>query len=88
MAKGSEGSYSCEKPPCIHVVVDWPTKKYAVFVEDAEGTLLYIPSSKIVEACSKIQELTRKRVKEASGDEIDSIAEKYLEAVELVEEEE
>ncbi len=81
---GSE--YECVKPPCVHVVLDWRRKMFAVFVEDAEGSLLYVPSEELLAACEKVREAMSKKVREASGDEIDELAEEHLNAVEVVEE--
>ena len=71
----------------MHVVVDWRRKRFAVFVEDAEGSLLYVPSERVVAACDRVKELKGKRVREASGDEVNEIAEEYLNALEVVDEE-
>ncbi|MCD6084710.1 MAG: hypothetical protein J7J20_04130 [Desulfurococcales archaeon] len=78
-------SYVCDKPPCIHVVVDWRRKVFAVFFEDSLGNIVQIPSSRLVDACRKVEELLKKRVREATGDLIDELAEEFLGA-ELIEE--
>ena len=77
----SSGKYECSNPPCVHVVVDWPRRRFAVFVEDAEGSLLYIPADRVVKACRELDSLLRKRVREAKNDEIDDLADKYLNAI-------
>ncbi len=81
---GESSKYVCEDPPCLHVVVDWQSKKFAVFLEDAEESILYIPASKLLKACENVKELIRKHVAEAKGEEADPLAEKYLGA-ELIE---
>ncbi|MCE4614804.1 MAG: hypothetical protein F7B60_04675 [Desulfurococcales archaeon] len=76
----------CDDPPCIHVIFDVRRKRYAVFLEDSEGTVLYIPTSKVERAYNLIVELKSKHFKEAVDIEIDELARKYLGA-EIVEEE-
>ena len=78
-------SYECEDPPCLHVVVDYPRKRLAVFLETSDGDIIYVPLGKLVEACRVTGELTRRRFREATGDEIDELAEQYLGAVKLEE---
>jgi len=80
--------YECVKPPCVHVVVDWPKKIFAAFVEDAEGSILYVPAERITEACGKIREIMRKHVREAKDNEIDDLADRYLNAIVFTEGEE
>ena len=78
-------TYECREPPCIHVVVDWRRRSFAVFFEDSLGNVIYVPSSKLVNACREVSELLRRRVREVSGDEVDELAREFLGA-ELVEE--
>ena len=78
-------TYECEEPPCIHVVVDWRRRAFAVFFEDSLGNIIHVPSSKLIEACKQVSELLKKRVREVSGDEVDELAREFLGA-ELVEE--
>ena len=77
----SSSKYECSNPPCIHVVIDWPKKRFAVFVEDAEGSLLYVPADRVIKACSELEAILKKRVKEAIGDEVDDLADRYLNAI-------
>jgi hypothetical protein len=77
----------CDDPPCLHVIFDVRRKRYAVFLEDSEGTILYIPSNRIERAYNLLAELRSKHFKEAADIEIDDLARKYLGA-EAVEEEE
>jgi len=72
--------YVCKKPPCIHVVVDWRRKIYAVFLEDAEGEVIQLPSSEVKKACEYIKDIQTKKLEEARNDDVDLLAEKYLEA--------
>ena len=80
--------YECSNPPCIHVVIEWPKKRFAIFVEDAEGSLLYVPADRVIKACNELEEIMKKRVREAAGDEIDDLADKYLNAIVFTEGEE
>ncbi|MEB3825534.1 MAG: hypothetical protein LRS47_02565 [Desulfurococcales archaeon] len=68
----------CEDPPCIHVVFDIRRKRFAVFLEDSEGVVLYIPSTKLERAYNLVTELKEKHFKEAVDMEIDELARKYL----------
>ncbi len=77
--------YECEDPPCLHVVIDYPGKRLAVFLETGDGDIIYVPLEKLLEACRAVGELTRRRFREAEGDEIDELAEQYLGAVKLEE---
>ncbi len=70
--------YECEELPCIHVVLDPPRKRFAVFIEYDDGDYIRIPARKVVEAARRIEELTRRRWREAGEDEVDEIAERYL----------
>jgi len=78
-------NYVCEEPPCIHVVVDWRRKVFTVLFEDSLGNVIQVPSSKLTEACRKVEELLKKRIREATGDLIDELAKEFLGA-ELIEE--
>ncbi len=71
-------SYECNQPPCIHVVVDYPRRRLAVFLETGDSEIIHIPLEKLLEACREASELKRRRFREAQGDEIDEIAEEYL----------
>ncbi len=77
--------YECADPPCLHVVVDYPRKRLAVFLETSDGDIIYVPLGKLMEACRAASELTKRRFREAKGDEIDELAERYLGAVKLEE---
>ncbi len=72
------GKYECENPPCIHVVLDPRRKRYAVFIEDAEGSILYIEAEKVLTAAKEIEKLKRAKFREAEGDEVDELAREYL----------
>ncbi len=78
--------YECEDPPCLHVVVDYSRKVFAVFLETAEGDIIYIPFDKLAEAYSKASSLVSKRFREARGRDVDYLAQEHLGA-EPVEEE-
>ncbi len=70
--------YECEEIPCIHVVLDPPLKRFAVFIEYEDGDYIRVPAGKVLEAARRIEELMRRRWREASEDEVDEIAERYL----------
>ena len=84
--RGGLPRYECEELPCIHVVIDPPRKRFAVFIEYEDGDYILIPAEKVVEAARRIEELRRRRWREASEEEADEIAEKYLGAEPMVEE--
>ncbi|AEM37948.1 hypothetical protein Pyrfu_0076 [Pyrolobus fumarii 1A] len=72
--------YECEEIPCIHIVIDPPRKRFAVFIEYEDGDYIHVSAEKVLEAARRIEELLRKRWREASSEEVDEIAERYLEA--------
>jgi len=80
--------FKCENPPCLHVVVDWSKKFFAVFLETAEGDYIYVPWSEVEKAYTKALELIRKRFREAKDREIDFLAMEYLGAEPIEEESE
>jgi len=83
----SKSKYKCEKPPCIHIVIDNRRKIFKVFVEDYDY-IMPVEISKIIKVCKLIGTDPRlKRYREALDDEIDYLARKYLEAEPLSEEE-
>ncbi len=79
-------SYECNNPPCIHVVVDYPRRRLAVFLETGDGEIIHIPYEKLRQACQAAEELLRRRFREAKGNEIDEIASQYLGAEPIEEE--
>lgn len=85
MKAGGE-AYECREPPCLHVVVDYRRKRFAVFLETADGDLIYVPAERVREAYARIAELERRRFREASGDEVDEIAADILGALPVEEE--
>ncbi len=87
-AEERRARYECEEIPCIHVVLDPPSKRFAVFIEYEDGDYIRVPAEKVLEAAKRIEELVRRRWREASDDEVDEIAERYLGAEPLAEEEE
>ena len=76
--KNSKETYVCREPPCIHVVVDDRSKRIAVFVEDSEGEIIWIRLDELLSACSRATSFTSKGYSEASEDEVDDVARKYL----------
>ncbi len=82
MSKG----YKCRSYPCIHVVVDYSKKIYALFLETVEGDIYYIPSGMVLEVAEKVHKLSRSRFREAAGSEIDWLASEKLGAEKVVEE--
>ncbi len=78
--------YKCNKPPCIHVVIDDRRKLFKIFVEDYDY-IIPIERDKLMNTCKVLFEDPRmKRYKEAVDDEIDYLARKYLKAEPLSEE--
>jgi len=77
--------YKCTNPPCIHVVVDSRRGIFKVFLEDYDGLVIPIPLQALRRACSALSEVSGLR--EASGDEVDYLARRYLEAEPKEEEE-
>jgi len=71
-------SYECSSPPCIHVVVDYPARRLAAFIETAEGEIIHVPIERLLAACRTASELLSSRFREARGEEVDELAEKYL----------
>ncbi len=78
--------YECNSPPCVHLVVDYPRRRLAVFIETGEGELIYVPLERLERAVDEARELLRRRFREARGGEVDELAREYLGA-EPVEEE-
>jgi hypothetical protein len=78
LPRTSYKSYECEDPPCLHVVVDYPRKVFAIFLETSDGEIVYIPFEKVEKAYLEAKELTSKRFREANGDEIDRLASEFL----------
>ncbi len=86
-SRSKSPKYKCEKPPCVHIVVDDRRKIFKVFIEDYDY-IMPIEISKIIKACKLIESDPRlKRYREALDDEIDYLARRYLEAEPLTEEE-
>ncbi len=67
-------SDECNQYPCIRIGVDHKYKKFAVFIETADGEYIYISADEILKACREIESLKHKHYVEASGEEIDEIA--------------
>jgi hypothetical protein len=74
----SEERYRCPEPPCIHVVLDKRRGIYKVFLEDYDGLIIPIPLKVLKKACEDIKAV--ENLREASGEEIDYLARRYLEA--------
>ncbi|WFO76271.1 hypothetical protein J4526_01185 [Desulfurococcaceae archaeon MEX13E-LK6-19] len=79
--------YSCSDYPCLHVVVDYKRKVYAVFMETSDGDIIYVPVVKIKDAYEKIKELEKKHFREAKDNEVDELAAEKLGALAIEEEE-
>jgi hypothetical protein len=79
-------SYECKSPPCLHVVVDYRRKRFAVFLETGDGDIIYVPADRVEEAYRRIVELRSRRFREAKGDEVDEIASEILGALPVEEE--
>lgn len=81
--------YVCNVYPCIHVVIDYRRKKFAAFIETADEGFFYIKASEVLVAADRIESLLKKHFREATGDEIDEIAERELglERMEYIDEE-
>lgn len=80
------GELECENPPCVHLVVDYPRKRFAVFVETGDGEIIHVPLERLERVVEEARALRRRRFREAGGDEVDELAEEYLGAVPLEEE--
>lgn len=70
--------FRCENPPCLHVVVDWSRKLFAIFLETSERDYIYVPWSEVEKAYGRVSELIEKRFREAKGREVDFLAMEYL----------
>ena len=79
--------YECDRPPCLHVVVDYGRKLFAVFMETSEGEVIHIPFEKLERAYKMSSSLLAKRFSEARGLDIDYLAMEYLGAEPFEEEE-
>ena len=81
--------YTCNDPPCIHVVYDEHRKIFKVFVEDY-NVIIPIPVERFIQACGKLRDLRSKQggkgYREAVHEEVDYLARKYLEAEPYTEE--
>lgn len=77
--------YECKKYPCIHVVVDYSKKIYALFLETSDGDIIHVPASEVIVAADKVLELSKARFREARGDEVDWLAEEKLGAMRIEE---
>ncbi|HDJ83545.1 MAG TPA: hypothetical protein ENG44_00940 [Desulfurococcaceae archaeon] len=82
-----DNEYVCKEYPCIHVVVDYSKKIYALFLETSDGDIIHIPVYEVKRALEKVEELSKARFREACGDEIDWLAEERLGALRVEEEE-
>ena len=82
-----DNEYVCGEYPCIHVVVDYSKKIYALFLETSDGDIIHIPVNEVRRALEKVEELSKARFREARGDEIDWLAEERLGALRVEEEE-
>ncbi len=78
--------YECEDPPCLHVVVDFSRKYFAVFLETSDGDIIYVPFEKIEKAYTTAKKLLSSRFREATGSEIDDLAYEKLGAAPYEEE--
>ncbi len=87
MPRSLARSYECEEPPCLHVVVDYPRKLFAVFLETSDGEIVYIPLERLEKAYREATELARRHFREARGEEIDRLARDFLEAEPIEDEE-
>jgi len=72
-------AYSCEDPPCLHLVIDDRRRIYKVFLEDAEY-ITPVSLSALKRICGELGDPRLSRYREASGDEEEYLARKYLEA--------
>lgn len=68
----------CREPPCIHVVKDERKKIYAVFFEDSLGNVIWVESDKIRKSAEALEKVIMEGFREASGNEIDRLASRYL----------
>ncbi len=78
--------YECVNPPCLHVVVDYRRKIFAIFLETGDGELIHIPLDRLEAAYAKASNLLSRRFREAKGSDIDYLAQEHLGAEPLEEE--
>ena len=74
----SESRYECVRPPCLHVVVDYRRRLFAIFLETSDGEVIHIPFDRVEAAYSRASRLLSKRFREASGRDVDYLASEYL----------
>lgn len=80
-----EQEYECRRYPCIHVVVDYSKKIYALFLETSDGDIIHVPVDEVLAATNKVIELSKARFREARSSEIDWLAEEKLGATRVEE---
>ncbi len=68
----------CEECPCFHLVVDDHKKIFKIFLEDCEGIVVAVGYNQVRKLCGRIGEVRQARLREASADETDYLARKYL----------
>jgi len=76
---------SCNECPCFHLVVDGRRKIFRVFLEDCDGIFIPVSISQLNKVCGALSIISEHRLREASSEQTDDLARKYL-GVEPVEE--
>ena len=74
----------CVECPCFHLVVDDHKKIFKVFLEDCEGIVVAVNFNQVRKLCGRISEVKQQKLREASLEETDYLARKYL-GLEIVE---
>ncbi len=73
--------FVCDNPPCIHVVIDERRRIFKAFIEDLtdEGPI-FIPLAlpELKKACERLNLALEAGMREATVDETDYLARKYL----------
>lgn len=77
---GSKRSLQCVNPPCIHVVYDERRRIYAIFVEVDEENIFRVEAGMLESACRELARAKDMGLREASLQETDFLAIKYLNA--------
>lgn len=78
--------FTCEDPPCIHVVYDERRKIFAVFIEFDSENIYQLRAEELEKACQYMSEVRQARYREARFDETDYLATRYLGATPAAEE--
>lgn len=76
--KKNRSRFSCQNPPCIHVVRDERRKIFAVFIELDPENIYVVGAGELEKACRIMEDVKRDHLREARLEEIDYLATRYL----------